>query len=229
MFESPTTLPTARSSLLAVSTKYGLTFIGCPTGILKLLYILKWRMNIFKLCVVSFLSLLSIFCFLALKIGMCTYWVLNKMSTSTPLSPTSDQDRISPHNREGGGVLTCCLKILKLLFFLSELNFLSSLLLVTRVMYLSRSRQKVRLYLFVYQGENWIKTIISTLFFNFFLITIVLYIISILNSRLYIIQYIASLFVVTGTRVIKTETIERINESDEGSMQNVGKLLKEPS
>lgn len=95
-------------------------------------------------------------------------------------------------------------------------------------MYLSRSRQKVRLYLFVYQGENWIKTIISTLFFNFFLITIVLYIISILNSRLYIIRDIASIFVVTGTRVIKTETIERINESDEGSMQNVGKLLKEP-
>ena len=29
--------------------------------------------------------------------------------------------------------------------------------------------------------------------------------------------------------MIKTETIERINESDEGSMQNVGKLLKEPS
>ena len=28
--------------------------------------------------------------------------------------------------------------------------------------------------------------------------------------------------------MIKTETIERINESDEGSMQNVGKLLKEP-
>ena len=82
--------------------------------------------------------------------------------------------------------------------------------------------------MFVYQGENSIKTIVSTLFFNFFLITIVLYIISILNSRLYIIQYIASLFVVTGTRVIKTETIERINESDEGSMQNVGKLLKEP-
>ena len=117
---------------------------------------------------------------------------------------------------------------LNITFFLLELNFLSSLLLVIRVMYLSRSRQKVRLYLFVYQGENSIKTIVSTLFFNFFLITIVLYIISILNSRLYIIQYIASLFVVTGTRVIKTETIERINESDEGSMQNVGKLLKEP-
>ena len=95
-------------------------------------------------------------------------------------------------------------------------------------MYLSRSRQKVRLYLFVYQGENSIKTIVSTLFFNFFLITIVLYIISILNSRLYIIRDIASIFIVTGTRVIKTETIERINESDEGSMQNVGKLLKEP-
>lgn len=58
--------------------------------------------------------------------------------------------------------------------------------------------------------------------------TIVLYIISILNSRLYIIRDIASIFIVTGTRVIKTETIERINESDEGSMQNVGKLLKEP-
>ena len=55
-----------------------------------------------------------------------------------------------------------------------------------------------------------------------------LYIISILNSRLYIIWDIASIFIVTGTRVIKTETIERINESDEGSMQNVGKLLKEP-
>lgn len=109
-------------------------------------------------------------------------------------------------------------------FFLSELNFLSSLLLVIRVMYLSRSRQKVRLYLFVYQGENSIKTIVSTLFFDFFLITIVLYIISILNSRLYIIRDIASIFIVTGTRVIKTETIERINESDEGSMQNVGKL-----
>ncbi|XP_022793555.1 nuclear pore complex protein Nup214-like isoform X3 [Stylophora pistillata] len=33
MFESPKTLPTARSSLVAVSTKYGLTFVGCPTGI----------------------------------------------------------------------------------------------------------------------------------------------------------------------------------------------------
>ena len=55
-----------------------------------------------------------------------------------------------------------------------------------------------------------------------------LYIISILNSRLYIIRDIASIFIVTGTRVIKTETIERIYESDEGSMQNVGKLLKEP-
>ena len=118
---------------------------------------------------------------------------------------------------------------LNITFFLLELNFLSSLLLVIRVMYLSRSRQKVRLYLFVYQGENSIKTIVSTLFFDFFLITIVLYIISILNSRLYIIRDIASIFIVTGTRVIKTETIERINESDEGSMQNVGKLLKEPS
>ena len=39
---------------------------------------------------------------------------------------------------------------------------------------------------------------------------------------------VASIFIVTGTRVIKTETIERINESDEGSMQNVGKLFKEP-
>ena len=57
-----------------------------------------------------------------------------------------------------------------------------------------------------------------------------LYIISILNSRLYIIRDIASIFIVTGTRVIKTETIERIKNyvSDEGSMQNVGKLLKEP-
>lgn len=30
----------------------------------------------------------------------------------------------------------------------------------------------------------------------------------------------------TGIKVIKTETIERINESDEGSMQNVGKSLQ---
>ena len=32
--------------------------------------------------------------------------------------------------------------------------------------------------------------------------------------------------VFSGLKVIKTETIERINESDEGSMQNVGTYHK---
>ena len=58
MFESPTTLPTARSSSLAVSTKYGLTFVGCPTGILKLLCILEDE-HLEIMC-----------CFF---LGMCTY------------------------------------------------------------------------------------------------------------------------------------------------------------
>lgn len=35
MFDAPTSLPTARSSLLTTSTKYGLIFVGCPTGKLK--------------------------------------------------------------------------------------------------------------------------------------------------------------------------------------------------
>ena len=32
MFEAPQSIPTLRSSLLAASSKYGLTFVGCPTG-----------------------------------------------------------------------------------------------------------------------------------------------------------------------------------------------------
>ena len=32
MFEAPESLPTPRCSLLAVSSKFGLTFVGCPTG-----------------------------------------------------------------------------------------------------------------------------------------------------------------------------------------------------
>lgn len=33
MFESPQNIPTGRSSLLDTSSKYGLTFVGCPRGI----------------------------------------------------------------------------------------------------------------------------------------------------------------------------------------------------
>lgn len=43
MFESPTTLPTPRSSLVAVSTKYGLMFVGCPTGIYTVSEHDEWR------------------------------------------------------------------------------------------------------------------------------------------------------------------------------------------
>ena len=32
VFDSPSELPTGRTSLLATSSKYGVTFVGCPTG-----------------------------------------------------------------------------------------------------------------------------------------------------------------------------------------------------